>query len=94
MRIGQSNFGVLAIMLAAAISAPILLSDYLPRTGVRLPRRVEENLGVIVFDFGIAIDLLILGLALIGVREGGRNRWFGISAIVLAAIPWLLPLII
>ena len=94
MRVGQSNYGVLALLLAAAIAVPVLLSDYLPRFGARLPKRMEENLGAIIFDFGIAIDLLILVLALVGIAQGGRNRWFSVGAIALAATPWLLPLII
>ena len=94
VRVGQSNFGILALLLAAAISLPMLLCDYLPRFGIRLPSRIEDNLGVVAFDFGILIDLLILGLGVTGIAQGARNRWLGIGAIVLAAIPWLLPLII
>jgi hypothetical protein len=94
VRIGQSNFGALALLLAAAITVPMLMSDYLPRFGFRLPQRMEENLGVIVFDFGILLDLLILVLASVGITQGGRNRWFGVGAILLAALPWLLPLMI
>jgi hypothetical protein len=94
IQLGRSNYGAIALLLAVAVALPVMLSDYLPRLGVRIPERIDENIGIIVFDLGIIIDLLILALACFGIAQGGRNRWAGIAAIGVAALPWLLPFII
>jgi len=89
INLGRTNFGILALVLGALLNLPLVLCELLPRAGIQLPRRINENMGLVFFDLGFIIDLLVLALGLFGVAQGGRNRVTGGIAIVLALLPWV-----
>ncbi len=90
INLGRTSFGIVALVLGALLNVPLLLCELLPRVGIHLPRQIDENIGLVFFDLGVVIDLLVLALGLFGVAQGGRNRWAGALAIVLAILPWII----
>ena len=76
-RLGRTNFGLCGFVAAAGWTLLFVVA------ALPLPRRFNDRLGDIVFDYGAIIILLILILCLLGLVQNRRNRRFALVGITL-----------
>lgn len=77
----SSSLGWLSLLAVTAWEFPMQIERFFPRL---LSTRIEDNLSVIVFDYGLAIDLVLVLICVAGIFKRGRNR--RLSSIALALL--------
>ena len=80
-RFGRTNCGYLALAVVLAMALPIVLVERIfPLMGWRSDR-IEGNISVVFFDFGLFIGLTAMALATLGLLQDRRNRIAAITAL-------------
>src|SRR5437868_1428487 len=77
-RLGKTNWGMIGLAIALIEGAPVILE----LLHVPLPKRIEDNVSVVFFDCGFGISLISLLFSVLGILQGGRNRWYGVAGAV------------
>jgi hypothetical protein len=70
----RTKLGRLALVAALLYHIPIQLLFWIPRMGLPLSKRVEQNLSNFIFDFGFAVDVFLLLLCIVGLIQPGGRR--------------------
>lgn len=88
-RLGRTRWGCIALGASLVLNLPMLVAEFMSRAGLHLPRRIDDNLSYLIFDFGLVTDVFALFTGLLGIFQGGRSRRAGIAGIVIAVVAWL-----
>jgi hypothetical protein len=81
-----TRWGPTALIAVLAYAIPVQLLVWLPHVGLHLPERIAGNISIIVFDYGLLIDLLLLIICIVAVtHDAGHRRLAWTALLVLVA---------
>ena len=80
---GRTRWGIVALAGVLAFYLPIYLVLGLSRLGVPLRKRIVDEAGWVVFDFGIWSSMLLLLVCLIGLTDLRSRRLSAVALVLL-----------
>jgi hypothetical protein len=72
--------GLLSLIAVAAWDVPILIDHFFRQF---MSTRIRDNISIIFFDHGLAIDIILLLVCVAGISKRGRSGRFALIALVL-----------